>query len=155
MKRVLCLVSLVLLLCCCFYVDDDYVEYLSFNNLSFISVSLTSFDSRDINNLVDKSLSYVLMSLFVESIYREYVEGDLLSFRLVSKILSKPFVLFWIIDDLFNFVVNKVDYIIQQIRKYFVYFVKLLFLSLLLLSFLLYIKTHLKTYRSAPIVLRC
>ena len=154
MKKFLCLTTFVLL-CYSYFVNEDFVNYSNLNNFSLISISLTSIDSRDSNNLSDESLQQVLSTLFVESIFRDYVKTELPSFIPITNILSKNFSSLWIINEVLNFVVKKIDYIVQETKKVFIYFVKILSIVTLSFSFLFYIKTHLKTYRFAPIVLRC
>jgi hypothetical protein len=154
MKKVL-LLSLLILLCSVFFTDEDVINYLSINQFSLISISLTSLDTRDVYNNSNLPLQQVLINLFVESIFRDYIKEELPSFKVITNILSKPFTSFWIINEIMRFIFKKIDYLVQQIKKYFVYVIKLLFTLSLPLTFLFYIKTHLKTYRFAPIVLRC
>ncbi len=154
MKKVL-VITIFVLLCSNYFVNEDFFNYFNLNNFSLVSVSLTLFDSRDTQNSSNESLQQVLSTLFVESIFRDYVKGELPSFISITNILSKKFSSLWIINEVLNFVIKKIDYIIYETKKVFVYFIKFLSIATLPLYFLFYIKTYLKTYRFAPIVLRC
>ena len=120
----------------------------------FLPTSIFYFDSRDKDNLPQPN--DVLCLLFVETIYEKFVKDELPTFKVITDILSRPFVNFWIVKDVINFVLRSVHYIINETKK-FTFVTKVVCTVSAFLPFVLltYFKTHLKTRRLAPMVLRC
>ncbi len=146
-------ISLILcgLLVCKFLIQE--VSFYQINEITSVGLSLSFSDQTCLNN--SSQSNNLLRSLFVYSIYQEFVKEELRSFKSITSILSKPFVNFWIVNETIEFLSKQVLYLISEIRKLYCAILTVFVRTTLLFVFLFYYKTHLKTYRFTPMVLRC
>ncbi|MCX7715851.1 MAG: hypothetical protein N2Z73_00360 [Endomicrobia bacterium] len=153
MRKLSC--SIILLLICFGVINNtrDLSYTTPVRENLFLATTISFFDSRDKNNLPQPT--QLLFTLFVENIYETFVKDELQSFKAITKILSKPFFQLWFVRDIVNFNLSKINYFISEVKKNFSTKIRILFCISLPFVLLFYIKTHLRTYRFAPMVLRC
>ncbi len=138
---------------CIFVILTQEPSFYQNDEITSIGVSL-SFSHQLEFNTTAQSIE-LLKSLFVYSIYQEFVKEELRSFKSITALLSKPFIKFWIVKEVIKFLSKQFLYLVVEIRKIYTPTVATLLKTTLLFVFLFYFKTHLKTYRFAPMVLRC
>lgn len=138
---------------CIFVILTQEPSFYPNNEIASIGLSLSFSNQLELNATV-QSIE-LLKSLFVYSIYQEFVKEELRSFKSITAILSKPFVNLWIVKEIIKFLSKQILYLIVEIRKLYIPKVSTLLKTTLLFVFLFYFKTRLKTYRFTPMVLRC
>lgn len=148
-KFVFVVVLFVLFLSWFSHVDVDTLSFVSKPN-SVINICLTFFDGE---KFCDVEL---LKTLFVESIYKNYVEEDLGSYKSLTNILSKPYSKFWLIGErIVQQICVITDVCLPEWKKTISFILKIFVRVCLPFVLLFYLKTHLKTYRVIARVLRC
>ncbi len=154
MKKIWCVFALLFL--CIRFVNLNKGYYNTplekLHNHTLVSICLSDLNSRDSIN--HTTHSEILTQLFIKTIYTEFVDNELRSFVAVNRILSKPFVNVWLVTKFVVWLLPKVVSVIIEVKSGFKFVVKFTtFVTLHILLF--YVFTHLRTFRLAPMVLRC
>ncbi|MCX7956578.1 MAG: hypothetical protein N2643_01620 [Endomicrobia bacterium] len=155
-KKILCSLVIIFSLHNFFSTEDILIIKQLIQN-KFLSISFFNFnfDARDILNKKLDNDGFIIKNIFIETLYMIFLESELKSYEAVFSILGKTFSSLWIVAETSVRYIVEIFYLAVEIFKKVLFRYKIFVTISFLFVLLFYIKTHLKTYRFATIVLRC